>query len=183
MIECCVLLALLGLLGRKPVLGDRHEGGAVEPVDGRRHVAIDVDPLGDKLAFVMLSGERRIGKNGVLSSGYGIGAEGFYRRFCRHVEGGRELAARIVGVCRHQWAPAVPRLWRDLELTARRAMQRPGQPAVARCGVVYQLVTRVGLPCLICVLSNGKLLHYANARIDGADKWAGCAGSTTPTAG
>ena len=50
-------------------------------------------------------------------------------------------------------------------------MQRPGQPAVARCGVVYRLTTRVGLPCLICVLPNGKLLHYANARIDGADKW------------
>jgi hypothetical protein len=28
------------------------------------------------------SEQRRIGKNGVLSSGYGIGAEGFYRRFC-----------------------------------------------------------------------------------------------------
>ena len=88
-----------------------------------------------------------------------------------HVEGGRELAARIVGVYRNQWAPAVPRLWRDLEWTARRAMQRPGQPAAARCGVVYQLTTRVGLPCLICALPNGKLLHYANARIDGADKW------------
>ena len=115
--------------------------------------------------------QRRIGKNGVLSSGYGIGAEGFYRRFCRHVEGGKELAARIVGVYRNQWAPAVPRLWRDLEQTARRAMLRPGQPAAARCGVVYQLTTRVGLPCLVCALPNGKLLHYANARIDGADKW------------
>jgi hypothetical protein len=59
----------------------------------------------------------------------------------------------------------------DLEWTARRAMQPPGQPAAARCGVVYQLTTRVGLPCLICALPNGKLLHYANARIDGADKW------------
>ena len=38
--------ALFGLLGRKIILGDRHEGGAVEPVDGRRHVAIDVDALG-----------------------------------------------------------------------------------------------------------------------------------------
>jgi DNA polymerase bacteriophage-type len=115
--------------------------------------------------------QRRIGKNGVLSSGYQVGAEGFYRRFCRHIEDGRELAARIVGVYRNQWAPMVPRLWRNLEGTARRAMQRPGHPAAAHCGVVYQLTTRVGLPCLICALPNGKLLHYVNARIDGQDKW------------
>ena len=115
--------------------------------------------------------QRRIGKNGVLSCGYGIGAEGFYRRFCRHVEGGQELAARIIGVYRNQWAPAVPRLWRDLERAARQAMLRPNMTAVADCGVVYRLTTRVGLPCLICALPNGKLLHYANARIDGADKW------------
>ena len=50
-------------------------------------------------------------------------------------------------------------------------MLRPGQPAVADCGVVYRLTTRVGLPCLICALPNGKLLHYANSRMDGADKW------------
>jgi DNA polymerase len=115
--------------------------------------------------------QRRIGKNGVLSCGYGIGAEGFYRRFCRHVEGGKELAAKIIGVYRNQWAPAVPRLWRDLERAARQAMLRPNMTAVADCGVVYRLTTRVGLPCLICALPNGKLLHYANSRIDGADKW------------
>ena len=49
--------ALFGLLGRKLVLGDRHEGGVVEPVDRRRHVAIDVGPFGDELAFVLLTGE------------------------------------------------------------------------------------------------------------------------------
>jgi hypothetical protein len=101
--------------------------------------------------------QRRIGKNGVLSSGYGVGAEGFYRRFCRNVEDGRELAARIVGVYRHQWAPMVPRLWRDLEWTARRAMQRPNTTTVANCGVKYRLTTRAGLPCLVCELINGKL--------------------------
>ena len=89
---------------------------------------------------------------------------------------------KIVGVYRNQWAPMVPRLWRDLEGTARRAMQRPGQPAVARCGVVYRLTTRVGLPCLLCALPNGKLLHYANARIDGQDKCGRPRWSTTPTA-
>ena len=51
--------ALFGLIGRKILLGDRHEGGAVEPIDRRRHVAIDVDALIDELAFVILSGKRQ----------------------------------------------------------------------------------------------------------------------------
>jgi DNA polymerase len=106
-----------------------------------------------------------------LGCGYGIGAEGFYRRFCRHVEDGRELAARIVGVYRQQWAPAVPKLWKDLERAARRAMLRPNATVNADCGVSYRLVTRAGLPCLVCELVNGKLLHYADARLDGQDKW------------
>jgi DNA polymerase len=171
MIECCVLLALAGQQDKCELIA--------QGVDVYRDMAATIYGL-DRAAFRAVpedqlspegTEQRRIGKNGVLSSGYGIGAEGFYRRFCRNLEGGRELAGRIVGVYRNQWAPAVPRLWRDLESTARRAMQRPGQSAVARCGVVYQLTARVGLPCLICALPNGKLLHYANARIDGADKW------------
>jgi DNA polymerase bacteriophage-type len=171
MIECCVLLALAGQQDKCELIA--------QGVDVYRDMAATIYGL-DRAAFMGIpedqllpeeTEQRRIGKNGVLSSGYGIGAEGFFRRFCRHVEGGRELATRIVGVYRNQWAPAVPRLWRDLEQAARQAMQRPGQPAAARCGVVYRLTARAGLPCLVCELPNGKLLHYANARIDGADKW------------
>jgi DNA polymerase len=171
MIEACVLLALAGQHDKCKLIAEgadvyRDMAATIYGLDRASFMAIPEDQLSPEQTE-----QRRIGKNGVLSSGYGIGVEGFYRRFCRHVEGGRELAGRIIGVYRHQWAPAVPRLWRDLERAARQAMQRPGQPAVARCGVVYQLTTRVGLPCLICALPNGKLLHYANARIDGADKW------------
>jgi DNA polymerase len=43
--------------------------------------------------------------------------------------------------------------------------------ATANCGVSYQLTERAWLPCLVCTLPSGKLLHYINARIDGADKW------------
>jgi hypothetical protein len=50
---------LFGLIGRKILLGDRHEGGVVEPIDRRRHVAIDVNAFGDELAFVVLAGERQ----------------------------------------------------------------------------------------------------------------------------
>ena len=171
MIECCVLLALAGQQDKCELIS--------QGVDVYRDLAATIYGL-DRAAFMAIpeydlspqqTEQRRIGKNGVLSSGYGIGAEGFYRRFCRHVEGGRELAARIVGVYRHQWAPAVPRLWRDLERAARRAMLHPNTTVAADCGVVYRLTTRIGLPCLVCELINGKLLHYANARIDGCDKW------------
>jgi DNA polymerase len=171
MIEACVLLALAGQHDKCKLI--------TEGADVYRDMAATIYGL-DREAFMAIPEEdlspdgteqRRIGKNGVLSCGYGIGAEGFYRRFCRHVEGGKELAAKIIGVYRNQWAPAVPRLWRDLERAARQAMLRPNMTAVADCGVVYRLTTRVGLPCLICALPNGKLLHYANSRIDGADKW------------
>ena len=50
-------------------------------------------------------------------------------------------------------------------------MLHPGKRVTARCNAVYRLTTRVGLPCLVCELPNGKWLHYFNARIDGADKW------------
>ena len=78
-------------------------------VDVYRDMAATIYGL-DRAAFMAIpedqlspeeTEQRRIGKNGVLSSGYGIGAEGFYRRFCRHVEGGKELAARIVAVYRN----------------------------------------------------------------------------------
>jgi DNA polymerase len=171
MIEACVLLALAGQHDKCKLIA--------EGVDVYRDMAATIYGL-DRAAFLGVpedaltpeqTEQRRIGKNGVLSCGFGVGAEGFYRRFCRHVEDGRELATRIVAVYRNQWAPAVPLLWRDLERTARRAMLRPNTTAQADCGVAYRLTTRVGLPCLVCALPNGKLLHYANARFDGADKW------------
>ena len=171
MIECCVLLALAGQQDKCELIA--------QGVDVYRDMAATIYGL-DRAAFMaipedQLSPEeieqRRIGKNGVLSSGYGIGVEGFYRRFCRNVEGGRELAAKIVAVYRNTWAPTVPHLWRDLEQTARRAMLRPNTTAVANCGLKYRLTTRAGLPCLVCELINGKPLTYANARIDGRDKW------------
>ena len=117
MIECCVLLALAGQQDKCELIA--------QGVDVYRDMAATIYGL-DRAAFMAIpedrlspeeTEQRRIGKNGVLSSGYGIGAEGFYRRFCRHVEGGRELAARIVGVYRQSVGPggsaAVARSRRD----------------------------------------------------------------------
>ena len=50
-------------------------------------------------------------------------------------------------------------------------MLRPNTTAVANCGLKYRLTTRAGLRCLVCELINGKSLTYADARIDGRDKW------------
>jgi DNA (cytosine-5)-methyltransferase 1 len=171
MIEACVLLALAGQHDKCKLIAEgadiyRDMAATIYGLDREAFMAIPEDQLSPEEVE-----QRRIGKNGVLSCGFGVGAEGFYRRFCRHVEDGRTLAAKIIGVYRNVWAPAVPRLWRDLEQAARLAMLRSGQPAVARCNVVYRLTTRAGLPCLTCVLPSGKLLHYVNARIDGQDKW------------
>ena len=51
-------VALLLLLERQPVFGDREEGLAVEPVNRRGHVPVDVRAIGDQLALVVLPGER-----------------------------------------------------------------------------------------------------------------------------
>ena len=182
MIEACVLLALAGQHDKCKLITEgadvyRDMAATIYGFDRDAFMAIPEDQLSPEETE-----QRRIGKNGVLSSGYGIGAEGFYRRFCRHVEGDRELAARIVGVYRHQWAPAVPRLWRDLERAARQAMQRPGQPATAQCGVVYRLTTRVGLPCLVCEFPTGNRCTTPTPGLTAPTNGAGRAGSTTPTA-
>ena len=90
MIECCVLLALAGQQDKCELI--------TQGVDVYRDMAATIYGL-DRTAFMAIpedhlspeaTEQRRIGKNGVLSSGYGVGAEGFYRRFCRHVEGGKE---------------------------------------------------------------------------------------------
>jgi DNA polymerase len=171
MIEACVLLALAGQHDKCKLIAEgadiyRDMSATIYGLDREAFMAISEEDLSPEQ-----SEQRRIGKNAVLGCGYGIGAEGFYRRFCRHVEDGKTLATKIVGVYRNQWAPRVPYLWRDLEQAARLAMLRSKATAVARCGVKYRMTTRVGLQCLICTLPNGKSLFYMNARIDGQDKW------------
>jgi DNA polymerase len=171
MIEACVLLALAGQHDKCALIAQgidiyRDLASTIYGFDRATFLAIPEDQLTPEQTE-----QRRIGKNGTLGCGFGIGAEGFYRRFLRHVENGKELAAKIVGLYRSTWAPLVPRLWRDLETSARRAMERPGAAITANCGVVYQLTERAGLPCLVCTLLNGKLLHYMNARLDGVDKF------------
>jgi DNA polymerase len=172
MIEACVLLALAGQHDKCALIAsglDVHRDMAARIYGLNRDAFLAIDK--QELTAEQTE-QRRVGKNGVLSCGYQISAETFYQRYCRHLgEEGKALAAKIVGIYRYQWAPAVPALWRDLEKAARTAMVRPGKISVANCGITYWLTTRAGLPCLICELLNGKLLHYFNARITGQDDW------------
>jgi hypothetical protein len=170
MIETCVLLALAGQHDKCELIAAgsdiyRDMAASIFGLDRDAFMGIHEDELTPEQTE-----QRRAGKNAVLGCGYGIGAEGFYRRFARHTEDGKTLAARIVAVYRNQWAPKVPALWRDLEITARRALGRPG-PAVAHCGIIYELTKKAGLPCLVCTLPSGKRLFYMNAHMDGEDKW------------
>jgi DNA polymerase bacteriophage-type len=95
-------------------------------------------------------------------------ASGHCRRYCRHLgtEEAKSFAEDVVRIhYRRNWAPKVPKLWKDLEQTARRAMLRRGTIAKAQCGITYELTTKAGLPCLVCQLLNGKLIHYMNAQV------------------
>jgi DNA polymerase len=171
MIEACVLLALAGQKDKCELIAQgadiyRDMAATIYGLDRAQFMGVPEDQLSPEETE-----QRRTGKNAVLGCGYQIGAENFHRRFCRHVENGKELAARIVAVYRASWAPKVPQLWRDLERAARQAMLRPGAPITASCGVGYRLTTQAGLPCLVCALPNGKLLHYVNAKLDGQDKF------------
>jgi hypothetical protein len=108
MIEACVLLALAGQRDKCDLIAQgadiyRDMAATIYRLDRAGFVAIPEDALSSEE-----SEQRRIGKNAVL--GCGIGGEGFYRRFCRRVEDGKELATRIVAVYRSQWAPTAPRL-------------------------------------------------------------------------
>jgi DNA polymerase len=166
-IEARIVLVLAGQNDKVALLAS----GA----DVYRDVAADIFGL-NKAAFLSIDKEaltpeqaeqRQIGKNTVLGSGFGLGCRGFYEKYCRHIEDGKEFAKRIIKTYREVWAPKVPLLWADLERTALRAMYRPGTIAEANCGIRYRLETKAGLPFLVCQLLNGTKIHYANAAIEG----------------
>jgi len=93
-----------------------------------------------------------------------MGAATFGTRYCKDLP--EDFAARIINTYRRQWAPAVPKLWNDLERAALRAMQLPGRVVTADCGIQYKLETKAGLPFLVCRLLNEKEIHYFDARVE-----------------
>jgi DNA polymerase len=168
MIETCVLLALAGQHDKTKLIADgvdiyRDMAASIYRLDRDAFLAIPKDAL-----TIEQQEQRHAGKNTILGCGYGMGGPTFQRRYCRHLENeeAKRFAEEVVYThYRKHWAPKVPRLWRDLEQTARRAMLRPGTIAKAQCGISYRLETKAGLPCLVCTLLNGKAIHYMNAKV------------------
>jgi DNA polymerase len=167
MIETCILLALAGQHDKCKLIA--------EGVDIYRDAAVPIYGL-DREAFMAISKDgltleqdqqRATGKTTVLGCGYGMGADRFQRQYCRHMpkEEGAKFARGAVHTYRKVWAPRVPKLWYDLERTARHAMLRPGIRMTAECGISYQLEQKAGLPCLTCRLLNGKEIFYINAKV------------------
>ena len=125
-------------------------------VDVYRDMAATIYGL-DRVAFAMaipedqLSPEeteqRRIGKNGVLSSGYGIGAEGFYRRFCRNVEGSKRARRQdrrgLPQYVGPDWCRTCGVISNRLRVGQCFA---PTRPPSQNCGIKYLLTTQAGLP-------------------------------------
>jgi DNA polymerase len=67
-----------------------------------------------------------------------------------------------------QWriaSPTIPKLWRDVENAAKRALETPGRAYRIPCGVKYMR----DKDALRCLLPSGRILTYWNARLeDGA---------------
>jgi DNA polymerase len=168
MIETCVLLALAGQRDKCKLIEDgvdvyRDMAAMIYGLDRDAFLAIPKSELTIEQRQQRQAG----GKNPVLGCGYGLGSDKFRLRYCRHMplEEGKTFADAAVYNYRKRWAPLVPKLWYNLERTARRAMLQPGIEAVGDCGITYRLEIVAGLPCLVCRLLNGKRLHYQNAQI------------------
>lgn len=59
-------------------------------------------------------------------------------------------------------SPAIPRMWRDVETAAKRALETPGRTTSVPCGVKY----RRDADALRCRLPSGRVLSYWGAWID-----------------
>jgi DNA polymerase len=176
LIETAILLALAGQHDKCRLIEQgvdlyRDMASTIYRLDQEAFQAIPKDAL-----TVEQQQQRQVGKNTVLGCGYGMGPPRFQRNYLRHLpaEEAKRFAEETVYIhYRRNWAPRVPKLWRDLERTARRAMLQRGKTATAECGISYKLETVAGLPCLVCTLLNGKHIHYQNARVspDRTDRW------------
>jgi DNA polymerase len=177
MIETCVLLALAGQHDKCRLIEQgvdvyRDMAALVYGLDREEFLAIPKDELTREQVEQRQMG----GKTPVLGCGYGFGPRTFRQLYLRHMKSTEQavrFADDVVNVhYRQNWAPKVPRLWSGLENAARSAMLRPDTVVKAECGIAYRLMTKAGLPCLVCRLLNGKQIYYMNARIfPGRTSW------------
>jgi DNA polymerase len=107
------------------------------------------------------SQERQLGKTVILGAGYGMGAPKF-QLTCENqgMAVTAEMAERSIQAYRETF-PQIPRLWYGLENAAKSAIESPGKEFKYRL-VAY--VVRDGW--LLCRLPSGRVLYYANPRIE-----------------
>lgn len=104
---------------------------------------------------------RQKGKIAELACGYG-GGIGALKNFGADKMGLTEEEMQTIV---DQWrlaSPTIPKLWRDTETAARKAMETPGRTYRIPCGVTY----RRDADALRCKLPSGRTLTYWGATLD-----------------
>ena len=112
---------------------------------------------------------RQKGKVAELACGYGGGVAALKNFGADKMGLTEEEMQNIVD----QWriaSPTIPKLWRDTETAAKKALENPGRSYRIPCGVTYR---RDG-DALRCKLPSGRVLTYWGARlVDGSIKFMG----------
>ena len=105
---------------------------------------------------------RQKGKIAELACGYG-GGVGALKAFGADKMGLTEDEMQQIVAQWRAASPSIPRMWRDAEQAARRALETPGRTYTLPCGVKY----RKDADGLRCRLPSGRVLTYWGARLDG----------------
>lgn len=104
---------------------------------------------------------RQKGKIAELACGYG-GGVGALKAFGADKMGLTEEEMQDIVAQWRQASPTIPRLWRDTEDAAKRALENPGKTFSIPCGVKYHK----DKDALRCKLPSGRVLTYWNARLE-----------------
>lgn len=102
--------------------------------------------------------ERTIGKNSVLGLGFQMGAPKFHGKYA--ADQTREFIENVVRVYREEWAPEVPKVWRNLQDCALEAV-KTRRPVETDYGTEY----RIEDEWLTCRLPSGRKLWYFNPQL------------------
>lgn len=104
---------------------------------------------------------RQKGKIAELACGYGGGVAAL-KAFGADKMGLTEEEMQDIVTQWRQASPTIPRLWRDVENAAKRALENPGRTFSIPCGVKYHK----DKDALRCKLPSGRVLTYWGARLE-----------------
>lgn len=115
------------------------------------------------------SPERQKGKIMELALGYGGGPNALIAFGADKLGLSADEMQQLVDAWRLA-SPAIPRMWRDVETAAKRALETPGRTTSVPCGVKY----RRDADALRCRLPSGRVLSYWGAWLeDGSIRFEG----------